>query len=93
MIQITYQDGDRCSVSRPGLFRQIMQHGGGLINTGQHLGLMLGPAGSQCPPGWVFLEIEELDWPGGLGLFSDCLDWATQGRRNWPDKDGGGQPV
>lgn len=64
------------------LYQNIVSKGGGLIATGNHLGLMVGSKIENCPPGWVFLHIDDATEE----LFEECLDAARNGRKAWPQK-------
>ncbi len=55
---------------------------GGLVACGEHLGAMVGPDEFACPPGWVFVSLEEAT----PELVSEALALAKKGRAVWPEK-------
>ena len=60
----------------------ILAKGGGMITTGQHLGVFVGQALNlhRCPPGWVFVDVETTT----LDQVCEAIECASLGRKFWP---------
>ncbi len=75
--------------SRRLYYESLIARGGGMINCGQHLGVMIGPAGCQVPKGWCFVPIDEAT----PELIGECCQEVALGRKNWPDNEAGEKPI
>jgi hypothetical protein len=60
----------------------IMSCGGGLITTGNHLGVFVSRQENldRCPPGWVFVDVETTT----LDQLCEAIEVASRGRKLWP---------
>ena len=63
-------------------YQTIIDRGGGMISCGDHLGVYVGIAELACPPGWVFVNIEDATVEG----ISKAVEYQKKGRKTWPGK-------
>lgn len=61
---------------------EYLARNGGMMSTGQGLGVYVGRCPAACPPGWVFL------WLGEATTLQvrDALAQVKKGRNEWPQK-------
>lgn len=70
-----------------------INRGGGVIAGPQGLGILVGSDPTQCPKGWIFVDVDSAKmWTPQQRR--ECLDRLKAGRNRWPEKrtasDGGG---
>lgn len=64
-------------------FKNIVDHGGGIITFGQGLGVLISDSQDQTPRGWLFVPIQGLT----AEKLAEFVAVVRGGRKNWPEKD------
>ena len=63
-------------------YQVLIDRGGGIINTGQGLGVIIGPKDTMVPVGWCFVPIEIAT----VELIEECCN-AMRNRNEWPENE------
>jgi hypothetical protein len=65
-------------------YQSIIDHGGGIITLGDHLGVLVGPDYTNTPAGWLYVPIENTTTAEQLKHWVDAV---RTGRTDWPSKE------
>ncbi len=73
---------DEAEQNRRAYAAWILSRGGGMITTGNHLGVFVSREENlvACPLGWVFVNVETTT----LDQLCEAIEVASQGRKMWP---------